>query len=197
MALPAWHLLVAVTQVESHRSHRQTGAEESLNSRNDSTTSYQKSLDVEKKDSSPTQCLLDRSRSRVCCSSSSTASERQTDTWRGETVLNTFYTPRREKYVSFLQEVSERTGCKMNSQLFSQSRGLNRMIHWETCIKKYWHTDDVFYTALFFFRITLFLPSWQIHRYLPRLLVLQSHALSVQPVRSGVDLGRCDGNRSL
>lgn len=58
MALPAWHLLVAVTQVESHPSHRQTGAEESLNSRNDSTTSYQKSLDVEKKDSSLTQCLL-------------------------------------------------------------------------------------------------------------------------------------------
>lgn len=81
--------------------------------------------------------FTDRSHSRVCCRSSSTASERQTDTWRGETVLNIFHTPRREKYVRFLQKVWERTGCKMNSQLFSQSRGLNRMIHWETCIKKY------------------------------------------------------------
>ena len=43
MALPAWHLLVAVTQVESHHSHRQTRAEESLHSRTDSTT---KSLDI-------------------------------------------------------------------------------------------------------------------------------------------------------
>lgn len=44
--------------------------------------------------------------------------------------------------------------------------------------------------------VTLFLPSWKIHRYMPRLLVLQSCALSAQPVRSGVDLGPCDGNRN-
>ena len=89
MALPAWHLLVAVTQVESHHSHRQTRAEESLHSRTDST---KKSLDI---------------------------------VWN----------------------------------------------------KK----KKVFYTAPFL--VTLFLPSWQVHWYRPRLLHLQSCALSAQLVR--------------
>ena len=67
----------------------------------------------------------------------------------------------------------------------NQSRGESPQPDWfhkkefGHCVKQ--KKKKVFYTAPFL--VTLFLPSWQVHWYRPRLLHLQSCALSAQLVR--------------